>query len=69
MVKGNTIHTITQIDSKTVIKPKRSFGDKFKTFWVLNWRILVLLLLLIGSIAFIIIANAQVDDNFTNTFN
>ena len=42
--------------------------SKLKFFLLLNWRIILLILLLLGSVLFILWSNSEVDNNFTNTF-
>lgn len=58
--------TSQEITQETVKIEKKKFS--IKRFFALNWRIIVLLLLLISSIAFIVWSNSQVEENFTDTF-
>lgn len=56
---GSAIETNKQI--------KKTIKAKMIRFLALNWRIIILVLLLIASILFIMWSNSQVDENFVDT--
>ena len=65
------VNDIKQINSRAIQSndiPSKKLLKKTKRFLILNWRIIILLFLLIASISFILWSNSEVDQNFINQF-
>ena len=59
---------ILKMSKNTKTKERVSLLIKINRFWILNWRIIILVLLIITSIIFVWWNNTEVADNFVSRF-